>query len=64
MVEPRRPKAAAFGGSGYVPRGGAAGRGRGGFDGRTPSQGGRGNFANRGRGGAPRGRGASQVAGA
>ncbi|RDW71062.1 hypothetical protein BP6252_07625 [Coleophoma cylindrospora] len=63
-VEPRRPKAGAYGGNSYSGgRGGIAGRGRGGFEqGRTPSQG-RGNFGqNRGRGGAPRGRGASQAA--
>jgi len=63
-VEPRRPKAGAYGGNGYAgPRGGINQRGRGGFEqGRPGSQGGRGNFGqNRGRGGAPRGRGASQA---
>lgn len=64
-VEPRRPKAGAYGGNGYAGgRGGIAGRGRGGFEqGRgSPSQG-RGTFGqSRGRGGAPRGRGASQAA--
>lgn len=66
-VEPRRPKANAYGGNGYAAaRGGASGRGRGGFEqGRQGSQGGRGTFGqNRGRGGAPRGRGASQAANA
>jgi hypothetical protein len=52
VVEQRRPKASAFGGSSYG-RGGAGGRGRGGFDGqRSGSQGaGRGGFAQQGRGG-------------
>jgi len=53
VVEPRRPKAAAYGGSGYTGgRGGMNNRGRGNFGG-----------ANRGRGG-PRARGTSQVANA
>ncbi|KAL3425220.1 NTF2 and RRM domain-containing protein [Phlyctema vagabunda] len=68
-VEPRRPKAGAYGGNGYNGgRGGIANRGRGGFEqGRGPPSQGRGNFGgqNRGRGGAPRGaRGASQAANA
>ncbi|KAH6682067.1 hypothetical protein B0J14DRAFT_229821 [Halenospora varia] len=61
-VEPRRPKAGAYGGNGYAGgRGGVNTRGRGGFQ--NDRQGGRGNFGpNRGRGGAatPRGRGTSQ----
>ena len=66
VVEPRRPKSTAYGGSNYGSgRGGAPGRGRGGFDGnRTGGQGNaRGNFSgqNRGRGGAPRGRGGAQA---
>ncbi|TDZ71850.1 putative G3BP-like protein [Colletotrichum trifolii] len=70
VVEPRRPKAGAYGGSNYATggRGNAAGRGRGGFDGnRSGSQGNaRGNFsggnqARGGRGGA-RGRGGPQAA--
>ncbi|KYK60146.1 NTF2 and RRM domain-containing protein [Drechmeria coniospora] len=66
IVEPRRPKSTAYGGSNYGSvRGNASGRGRGGFDGnRNGGQGNsRGNFSgqNRGRGGAPRGRGGSQV---
>ncbi|KAI9645993.1 hypothetical protein NHQ30_005431 [Ciborinia camelliae] len=68
-VEPRRPKATAYGGNGYSGggRGGMNQRGRGGFEqGRPGNQQGRGNFgANRGRGGAngPRGaRGATQAA--
>ncbi|EAA29032.2 hypothetical protein GE21DRAFT_4903 [Neurospora crassa] len=62
VVEQRRPKSTAFGGSNYGSsnRGGAAGRGRGGFEGgRSGSQsGGRGGFGgqSRGRGGANRGR--------
>ncbi|KAH6998779.1 hypothetical protein BKA56DRAFT_665326 [Ilyonectria sp. MPI-CAGE-AT-0026] len=68
VVEPRRPKANAYGGSSYgSTRGGAPGRGRGGFEGgRSGSQGPRGNFSgqNRGRGGAPRGRGGAQAAAA
>lgn len=45
-VEPRRPKAGAYGGNGYTgSRGGLNQRGRGGFQ------------PNRGRGGPPRGRG-------
>ncbi|KAK2024863.1 hypothetical protein LX32DRAFT_704546 [Colletotrichum zoysiae] len=69
IVEPRRPKATAYGGSSYsTPRGNATGggRGRGGFEGnRSGSQGNaRGNFSGgqaRGRG-SVRGRGASQTA--
>ncbi|KAI1267302.1 hypothetical protein F5Y18DRAFT_334785 [Xylariaceae sp. FL1019] len=67
VVEPRRPKAGAYGGSNYsAGRGNAQSRGgRGGFEGgRSGSQGGRGNFGgqNRARGGMPRGgRGASQA---
>ncbi|CAJ2506300.1 Uu.00g004300.m01.CDS01 [Anthostomella pinea] len=67
VVEPRRPKAGAYGGSNYTAtRGGSMPNrgGRGGFDGRSGSQGGRGNFGSqgRGRGGMPRGgRGASQA---
>ncbi|KAK0621449.1 hypothetical protein B0T17DRAFT_508798 [Bombardia bombarda] len=68
LVEQRRPKANAYGGSNYTPtRGVTATRGRGGFEGgRSGSQGaGRGGFTGqaRGRGGAARGRGApsSQV---
>ncbi|CAG8949411.1 hypothetical protein HYFRA_00005040 [Hymenoscyphus fraxineus] len=69
FVEPRRPKANAYGGNGYAGgRGGVNTRGgRGGFQNdRQGGQGGRGNFGpgNRGRGGAatPRGgRGASQA---
>ncbi|KAH7162370.1 NTF2 and RRM domain-containing protein [Dactylonectria estremocensis] len=62
VVEPRRPKANAYGGSSYgATRGGISGRGRGGFEGgnRPGNQGPRGNFSGqgRGRGGAPRGRG-------
>ncbi|KAI1094738.1 hypothetical protein F5B19DRAFT_23420 [Rostrohypoxylon terebratum] len=68
VVEPRRPKAGAYGGSNYTTgRGGAQSRpGRGGFEGRSGSQGGRGNFGGqgRGRGGAPRGRGNTQAANA
>ncbi|KAI0166617.1 hypothetical protein GGR57DRAFT_496878 [Xylariaceae sp. FL1272] len=70
VVEPRRPKPAAYGGSNYsAGRGNAQSRGgRGGFEGgRSGSQGGRGNFGgqNRARGGMPRGgRGASQAANA
>ncbi|KAK0722801.1 hypothetical protein B0T26DRAFT_234110 [Lasiosphaeria miniovina] len=62
LVEQRRPKANAYGGSNYnATRGGVAGRGRGGFDGsRTSSQGtGRGGFpghGGRGRGGGIGGR--------
>lgn len=64
VVEPRRPKAGAYGGSNYnTGRGGPHNRGgRGGFDGgRTGSHGSRGSFGGqpRGRGGAPRGRGAA-----
>ena len=61
QVEPRRPKAGAYGGSNYSAggRGGAPSRGgRGSFEGgRSGSSGGRGNFGgqNRGRGGAARG---------
>ncbi|KAI1212187.1 uncharacterized protein F4807DRAFT_361637 [Annulohypoxylon truncatum] len=65
VVEPRRPKAGAYGGSNYTAgRGGVQGRsGRGAFEGRSGSQGGRGSFGGqgRGRGGAPRGRGTSQA---
>ncbi|KJZ72895.1 hypothetical protein HIM_07658 [Hirsutella minnesotensis 3608] len=68
-VEPRRPKATAYGGSNYGSgRGNASGRGRGGFDGqRTGGPGGsRGNFSGqgRGRGGTPRGRGGPQASNA
>ncbi|KAI0851878.1 hypothetical protein F5Y00DRAFT_229534 [Daldinia vernicosa] len=68
VVEPRRPKAGAYGGSNYSSgRGNPQNRpgGRGGFEGRSGSQGGRGSFGGQGRGrgggGAPRGRGASQA---
>ncbi|KAI1807408.1 hypothetical protein F4811DRAFT_472486 [Daldinia bambusicola] len=68
VVEPRRPKAGAYGGSNYNSgRGNLQNRpgGRGGFEGRSGSQGGRGNFGGQGRGrgggGAPRGRGPSQA---
>ncbi|KAK3333095.1 NTF2 and RRM domain-containing protein [Cercophora scortea] len=69
LVEQRRPKANAYGGSNYnSTRGGTPGRGRGGFEaGRGGSQGtGRGGFPGqtRGRGGAPRARGPSSQAGA
>ncbi|KAI2612398.1 uncharacterized protein GGS25DRAFT_117871 [Hypoxylon fragiforme] len=69
VVEPRRPKAGAYGGSNYTTsRGNMQNRsGRGGFDGQSRSQGGRGSFGGQGRGrgggsggGAPRGRGAAQ----
>ncbi|KAK2605090.1 hypothetical protein N8I77_007963 [Diaporthe amygdali] len=63
VVEPRRPKAGAYGGANYNQnRGSISGRGRG-FDGqRSGSQGGgRGGYASRGRGGAPRGRGGPQA---
>ncbi|CAK7205923.1 hypothetical protein SEUCBS139899_008703 [Sporothrix eucalyptigena] len=65
VVEARRPKAGAYGGSNYNPnRGNLANRGRGGYEGRNGSQGGgRGGFGqNRGRGGAgaSRGRGGAQ----
>ncbi|KAI1769186.1 hypothetical protein GGR53DRAFT_229548 [Hypoxylon sp. FL1150] len=68
-VEPRRPKAGAYGGSNYTAgRGNIPNRpGRGGFDGRSGSQGGRGNFGGQGRGrggGAPRGRNTTQAANA
>ncbi|KLU87405.1 hypothetical protein MAPG_06405 [Magnaporthiopsis poae ATCC 64411] len=67
IVEARRPKASAYGGSNYNSRGGISGRGRGNYDGsRSASQGGRGGFNNQPRGGrgggAPRGRGVSQPA--
>ncbi|KND95069.1 putative G3BP-like protein [Tolypocladium ophioglossoides CBS 100239] len=67
VVEPRRPKSTAYGGSNYGSgRGNASGRGRGGFDGnRSGGQGNsRGNFSgqNRGRGGVPRGRGGASQA--
>lgn len=63
VVEPRRPKANAYGGSSYGGRGGISGRGRGGVDGgRSGGQGSRGNFSGQNRGrGAPRGRGSSQA---
>jgi hypothetical protein len=67
VVEQRRPKANAYGGSNYSSTrgGGVPSRGRGGFDAqRSGSQGtGRGGFTgqSRGRGGAPRGRGAAQA---
>ncbi|KAI0840522.1 hypothetical protein F5Y06DRAFT_242229 [Hypoxylon sp. FL0890] len=66
VVEPRRPKAGAYGGSNYTAgRGNVQNRsGRGGFEGRSGSQGGRGSFGGQGRGrggGAPRGRGTSQA---
>ncbi|KAI0430469.1 hypothetical protein F5Y09DRAFT_228127 [Xylaria sp. FL1042] len=66
VVEPRRPKAGAYGGSNYnAGRGNTHNRGgRGGFDaGRSGSHGSRGSFGgqNRGRGGLPRGRGGSQA---
>ncbi|KAK0646223.1 hypothetical protein B0T16DRAFT_458168 [Cercophora newfieldiana] len=67
IVEQRRPKANAYGGSNYSSTrgGGVPGRGRGGFEPqRSGSQGaGRGGFTGqtRGRGGPPRGRGASQA---
>ncbi|KAI0512577.1 hypothetical protein F5B22DRAFT_297324 [Xylaria bambusicola] len=66
VVEPRRPKAGAYGGSNYnTGRGNAHNRGgRGGFDtGRSGSHGSRGSFGgqNRGRGGPARGRGAAQA---
>ncbi|KAI5863233.1 hypothetical protein GGS23DRAFT_605263 [Durotheca rogersii] len=69
VVEPRRPKAAAYGGSNYTAgRGNGQNRsGRGGFEGRTGNQNGRANYGGQGRGrvgGAPRGRGASQAANA
>lgn len=62
VIEPRRPKANAYGGSSYGSgRGGASGRGRGGFEGRGGNNS-RGNFGGqgRGRGGASRGRGGAQ----
>ncbi|RSL61254.1 hypothetical protein CEP54_006296 [Fusarium duplospermum] len=63
VVEPRRPKANAYGGSSYGGRGGISGRGRGGADGgRSGGQGPRGNFSGQNRGrGAPRGRGGPQA---
>ncbi|RYC54503.1 hypothetical protein CHU98_g11707 [Xylaria longipes] len=66
VVEPRRPKAGAYGGSNYnAGRGNLHNRGgRGGFEsGRSGSHGSRGSFGgqNRGRGGLTRGRGASQA---
>ncbi|PHH76145.1 hypothetical protein CDD80_1777 [Ophiocordyceps camponoti-rufipedis] len=70
VVEPRRPKATAYGGSNYGSgRGSLSGRGRGGgYDGaRGGGQGNsRGNFSgqSRGRGGMPRGRGGPQVSNA
>ncbi|ROV98172.1 hypothetical protein VSDG_04504 [Cytospora chrysosperma] len=65
VIEPRRPKAGAYGGANYnQARGSISGRGR--FDGqRSGSQGGgRGGYAPRGRGGASRGRGGPQAANA
>ncbi|RDA87561.1 hypothetical protein CP532_3985 [Ophiocordyceps camponoti-leonardi (nom. inval.)] len=69
VVEPRRPKATAYGGSNYGSgRGSLSGRGRGGYDGpRGGGQGNsRGNFSgqSRGRGGMPRGRGGPQASNA
>ena len=67
IVEQRRPKSTAYGGSNYGSGRGGAQRGRGGFDGnRTGGQGGsRGNFSGQNRGrGAPRGRGGAQAANA
>ncbi|OAA53117.1 ntf2 and rrm domain containing protein [Niveomyces insectorum RCEF 264] len=72
LVEARRPKAGAYGGSNYNPtRGNLSGRGRSNYEGRNSSQGGsRGGFSGgqgRGRGGsggATRGRGTSQAAAA
>ncbi|KAF4511386.1 hypothetical protein G6O67_003190 [Ophiocordyceps sinensis] len=69
IVEPRRPKATAYGGSNYGSgRGNASGRGRGGFDGTRGGGPGnsRGGFTgqNRGRGGMPRGRGGPQASNA
>ncbi|EJT81963.1 hypothetical protein GGTG_01937 [Gaeumannomyces tritici R3-111a-1] len=69
IVEARRPKASAYGGSNYNSRGGIPGRGRGNYEGgRSGGQGGRGGFNNQPRGGrgggAPRGRGVSQPANA
>ncbi|KAI0393597.1 hypothetical protein F5Y17DRAFT_301735 [Xylariaceae sp. FL0594] len=67
IVEPRRPKAGAYGGGFNAGRPMQNRGGRGGFDGnRSGSHGGRGSFGgqNRGRGGLPRGRGASQAANA
>ncbi|KXX73908.1 putative G3BP-like protein [Madurella mycetomatis] len=66
LVEQRRPKANAYGGTNYnAARGGAGGRSsRGGYEpSRSGAQGGRGGFTgqSRGRGGAPRGRGAAQA---
>lgn len=66
ILEPRRPKASAYGGAHYGSRGGnMSNRGRGGFEGnRSGSSGGRGSFGgqNRGGRGMPRGgRGASQA---
>lgn len=66
-IEPRRPKAGAYGGVNYNQnRGSISGRGRGGFEGnRSGSQGsGRGGYTARGRGGAARGRGGAQAANA
>ncbi|KAL2137165.1 hypothetical protein VTI74DRAFT_7712 [Chaetomium olivicolor] len=65
IVEQRRPKANAYGGTNYnAARGGPSRGGRGGFESRSGSQGGgRGGFTGQSRGGrgAPRGRGVSQV---
>lgn len=65
IVEQRRPKSTAYGGSSYGGRGGSQ-RGRGGFNGnRNGGQGGRGNFSGPSRGrGNPRGRGGAQAANA
>lgn len=63
VIEPRRPKANAYGGASYGSgRGGASGRGRGGYDGRSNNNS-RGSFGGqgRGRGGASRGRGGAQA---
>ncbi|KAI1437748.1 hypothetical protein GGR50DRAFT_24557 [Xylaria sp. CBS 124048] len=68
VVEPRRPKAGAYGGTNYgTGRGNVHNRGgRGGFDGRSGGHSSRGSFGGqgRGRGGLPRTRGASQAANA
>ncbi|KAI0014182.1 hypothetical protein F4779DRAFT_612993 [Xylariaceae sp. FL0662B] len=67
VVEPRRPKAGAYGGSNYTTgRSNVQGRGgRGGFDGnRSGSQGGRGSYGGQNRprgGGVPRARGGAQA---
>ncbi|KAJ9154843.1 G3BP-like protein [Pleurostoma richardsiae] len=67
VVEPRRPKAGAYGGSNYqAGRGSISGRGRGGYDRAGSQGGGRGGFTGsaRGRGGAQRGRGGAPTASA